>query len=332
VEAAGEPADGDNENTINAEEIDEEDEEESPVYPQWTALEMLTKDNQDQPIRFPSAVFTDPKTGEIFITNSSNSEIVVYGADYFPEYNLGKGRSITRPQGGGIGPDDMLYICQSRTNDKPARITVLDQAYFMKKEISFTDIPGLELFSPKRIMHGKNGKSYIFQSGFQGAVVLDNSDNYSHTLVVTDEAYNRDGEDHSVPLIDGTVDDTGRIYLLSEYLSRIYVYDKNEELLFHFGTKGGSSGKMSRPQALTYDKKRKTIYVLDYMRHTVLAFDLEGKYLYEFGGQGWSPGWFQHPVDIEMGSSSTIIIADFFNHRVQILQEKDTIGSNTGKK
>ena len=95
-----------------------------------------------------------------------------------------------------------------------------------------------------------------------------------------------------VLIVDIDIDQEGHIYLLSESESKIYVYSANEEFLYSFGTKGGSSGKLSRPRGLAVDEKKKCVYVIDYMRQTLVIYDLVGKYLQEFGGAGWGPGSF----------------------------------------
>lgn len=122
-----------------------------------------------------------------------------------------------------------------------------------------------------------------------------------------------------VLVADLVIDSEGHIYLLSEETSKVYVYSANEQLLFSFGHKGGAFGKMSRPRALAVDEKKKCVYIVDYMRHTVLIFDLAGKFMYEFGGMGWSPGWFNYPTDIALNRNGELYIADLFNNRVQVL-------------
>ena len=117
-------------------------------------------------------------------------------------------------------------------------------------------------------------------------------------------------------------DSEGHIYVLSEETSKIYVYSPTEELLFSFGQKGGSTGKMSRPKSIAVDEKKKALYVVDYMRHTILIFDLGGKFMYEFGGMGTGPGWFQYPVGLALNKKGNLIVADLFNQRVQILDVK----------
>ncbi|MGV1100019.1 6-bladed beta-propeller [Thiovibrio sp. JS02] len=123
-----------------------------------------------------------------------------------------------------------------------------------------------------------------------------------------------------VLLNDIAIGRDGHLFLLSEETSRVYVYSASETPLFSFGQKGGSSGKMSRPRGIAIDENKKCIYVVDYMRHTVLVFDLGGKYVFEFGGRGSGPMWFNFPNAIAVDRKGNLAIADLFNNRVQILK------------
>ena len=59
---------------------------------------------------------------------------------------------------------------------------------------------------------------------------------------------------------------------------------------------------------------------MDYMRHSGLVHDYkDGKFLGEFGGKGWLPGWFQGPMDVDIDREGRIYVADSFNRRIQIL-------------
>jgi len=122
-----------------------------------------------------------------------------------------------------------------------------------------------------------------------------------------------------VQIRDVASDSEGHLYLLSEETGKVYVYSRNEELLFSFGQKGGSTGKMSRPKSLVIDEQKKAVYIVDYMRHTILIFDLGGTFMYEFGGLGTGPGWFQYPTGLGLTRDGYLMVADLFNHRVQIL-------------
>lgn len=130
----------------------------------------------------------------------------------------------------------------------------------------------------------------------------------------------KDKDLNPVTLNDIAIDSDGRIFLLSEEMGKVYVYGPGENFLFSFGTKGGSSGKMSRPRGLALDEKKKCIYIVDYMRQTILVFDMAGHFIFEFGGRGAAPMWFNFPNAIDVDSQGRVIIADLFNHRVQILE------------
>jgi DNA-binding beta-propeller fold protein YncE len=123
-----------------------------------------------------------------------------------------------------------------------------------------------------------------------------------------------------IQITDLTTDNDGHLYLLSEETGKIYVYGADDELLFSFGKKGGSSGKLSRPRGLAVDTKKRCIYVVDYMRHTIVVFDLSGRFLFEFGGLGTAPRWFNFPTDIAVDALGRVIVADLFNQRVQVLE------------
>lgn len=119
---------------------------------------------------------------------------------------------------------------------------------------------------------------------------------------------------------DVKIDRQGRIYLLSRELSLIYVLNAQEKYLFKFGEKGGVSGKLSNPCALGIDLERRVIYVCDYMRHTILCYDYDtGRFIFEFGGRGLGPLWFNFPNSIEVDQRGRVVVSDLFNRRLQVI-------------
>ncbi|MBU0682455.1 MAG: hypothetical protein KKD73_13640 [Proteobacteria bacterium] len=145
----------------------------------------------------------------------------------------------------------------------------------------------------------------------------------SRGTIPTDKEKGKDLQ--PVLLHDIAIDSDGRIFLLSEETSKVYVYGPGENFLFSFGQKGGSSGKMSRPRGLCLDEKKKCIYIVDYMRHTILTFDMAGRFIFEFGGRGTGALWFNFPTAIDVDRQGRLLIADLFNNRVQILESDFTI-------
>lgn len=128
------------------------------------------------------------------------------------------------------------------------------------------------------------------------------------------------GEMGSAYISDVKIDRQGRIYLLSRETSKTYVFNANEEYLFNFGEKGGADRKLSNPVSLAIDLDRRAIYVCDYMRHSILCYDYDtGKYVFEFGGRGLGPLWFNFPNGVEVDQRGRVMVSDLFNRRVQVI-------------
>lgn len=352
-------------------------EEEGKVGVEVVAI--LNTDELGKKLRYPSAVMYDREMDETYVVAGGEGKVIVYGSNFFPTVSLGKGRGADSPRGVYVDKSSMIYLCQSDSEDKPARITSFNPAFFPEKEIVFSSMPEAEKFIPKNMVTGLSGNMYISGQNTRGLLVLDPEGNFSHwlkpmdklitentlvmpvnegadglpeLLAVTEamedpaqqESSITDMRDLLPPNLQPTIDENGEtiinqemepvqvahvatdseghLYVLSEETSKIYVYSHTEELLFSFGQKGGSTGKMSRPKCLVVDEKKKALYVVDYMRHTILIFDLGGKFMYEFGGMGTGPGWFQYPIGLALNKQGNLIVADLFNQRVQILNVK----------
>ncbi|MHC4474126.1 MAG: SH3 domain-containing protein [Planctomycetota bacterium] len=221
-----------------------------------------------------------------------------------------------------VDPEGYVYISQSPGRKHPrARISEFSPSLRWMRDIFFAGFEGADGFQPNNMAINKAGTLYVTGSGFPGVVVLNSDGTFSHLLSPTDSLGK--GEEEKATICDVEIDNAGMIYLLSEDMGRVYVYDDKETYLFKFGKKGGSSGKLSRPRGLAVDSSNKGIYVIDYMRHTATAYSDKGRFLFEFGGKGWGTGWFQYPSDIAVDTAGNVLVADTFNNRVQVLAMRE---------
>jgi DNA-binding beta-propeller fold protein YncE len=272
----------------------------------------ITEDEEGNRLSWPYFVFPEPVMKEIYVIDS-RSRIIIYTSDFFPLFTLSKRDGIEAPQGLTVDPDGNVYVAQSRTGDNPGRISVYNACLKWDHDIYLEGFEGAGSFLPNHLAIDRNGNIYVSGYYFPGVLILNNQGKLLEILSPEER-----GE--KARIADVTIDNAGRIYLLSEEESHIYVYDENRKFLFKFGEKGGSSAKLSRPQAVAVDNRNGRMYVVDYMRHTVSAYDREGKYLFEFGGLGWGEGWFQHPRDISVDSTGRILVADTFNDRIEVFK------------
>jgi DNA-binding beta-propeller fold protein YncE len=292
-----------------------------PVRKKITCLHVIQEDYSGLRLSYPSKLFVDAVKREVYVTDSGHSRILVYTHDFYPLLSIGKPDGVETPVGLAVDAEGYLFVAQAPGKKHPkARISVFTPSLRWQRNIFFTGFEDAESFRPQNIAINKVGMLYVAGSGYTGVVVLDRDGMFSHLLMPMDGL--GQGEEEKATLCDVEIDEAGKIYLLSEDMGRIYVYDEKEQFLFKFGKKGGSSGKLSRPRGIAADNGEKRIYVIDYMRHTASAYSAEGLFLFEFGGKGWGRGWFQYPSDISVDTSGNVLVADTFNNRVQVLSVK----------
>jgi len=284
-----------------------------------TTLRVIREDYEGNRLSYPSKVFFDPVKKEIYVTDSGNARILVYTHDFYPLLAIGKADGIEAPGGLAVDDDGSLYVALAPGREKGfPRIAVFSPSLRWEKDIVFAGFKDAESFQPRNIaIHNRAGRIYV-AGDYPGVVVLNKDGSFSHLLSPMDALKHRDPQ--KATICDVEVGPDGKIFLLSEDMGRVYVYDHDENFLIKFGEKGGSSGKLSRPRGLGIDPNKGVIYVIDYMRHTANAYSDKGLFLYEFGGKGWGGGWFQFPSDITVDAQGNVLVADTFNNRVQALK------------
>ncbi|ADH85097.1 NHL repeat-containing protein [Desulfurivibrio alkaliphilus] len=373
------------------------------------SITTITADQDGANLRHPSSLFYDHHAQELYLINGGAGRVVVYGADFFPVATIGPGRGVDAPRGVFVTPDGMVYIVQSNSRQNPYnRITILNGAFFVEREIILNEIPEAAEFAPSQVAVSRDGLIYLSGSTKRGVLVLDNEGNFLRRLepmdMISDQeaiaaaAAKREESDQwpasVVPIappateIDDldqprsrrpeeaaqrekefarlteeletardiwadipeefrprteeereearvrrglgpprinrvVIDREGNLFLVSAETGRIYVYSPEETFLYAFGEKGGTPGKMSQPRGVAVDERRNLIFVNDYMRHTILAYDFNGRFRFEAGGYGNAPGWFNFPADIAITRQNQFVIADLFNRRVQVLEIRD---------
>jgi len=279
------------------------------------ALKVIYRDDVRQFLNFPLNIKVDSEHFNFYVIDSSKSKIIFYNFNFVPFFSLGKGRGVINPIAMDIDENGYIYVYQSGFYEKPSRISILNPLGIIEKEIPLNKEP-LNL----QVVSLAVDKKYLYLVGnnFSGAIILNKkTGKIVKRIKILDEVVSTLKE---VTLRDVYIDRKGRVYFLSEEAGRFYVYDSRLKFLFKGGEKGGSFGKLSRPKAIAASPELGIIVVIDYMRHSGLVYDYkDGKFLGEFGGKGWLPGWFQGPMDVDIDKEGRIYVADSFNRRIQVL-------------
>ncbi len=275
----------------------------------------ITLDEEEDKLLMPSFVMTDQKMKEIYVVDG-RSRVMIYSQDLFPLHMMNSESGIESPHGLALDDEGYLYVAQSSSNgDLRHRISVFKPCLRKDRDIYIQGFKGAENFLPFRLAVDKKGNIFVSSNHYKGVLILNNDG----TLI---DILSPEEKGQKVTVTNVTIDDAGRIYLVSADAGRVYIYDKNRTMIAIFGEKGGSTGKLSRPRSVAIDSLNGKMFVVDYMRHTITVYSSSGSYLHEFGGLGLDAGWFQNPIDAEMDNEGRLFVADYFNHRVQIFKTR----------
>jgi DNA-binding beta-propeller fold protein YncE len=278
---------------------------------------ILDKDQSEQKFSYPTTLFFASTSEDIYVTDAGHSQLVVFNSNGYPVDSVGQGRGLHNIIT-ALFIDKQLYVCCGSNNDFPSgSINVLNNAFFPVQQLvlSKKDKPPKK-FIAKQLLVGLNGANYVLENNSTSDIsIFDKNWNYLRSIVPRQE---RLGVTDPATIVAMAQDSAGNLYFLSEEMGRVFVYDYNEKFLFSFGEKGGDTGKLARPRGIAVDSINKRIYVSDYLRHTVLVYDIEGHWLYEIGSKGNAPSYFLYPSDVCCGAHGRVYVADTFNHRIQV--------------
>lgn len=112
------------------------------------------------------------------------------------------------------------------------------------------------------------------------------------------------------------VDSNENVYTCDDYVSQIFIFDKDGNFLSSWGTKGSGDGELNAPSGLAFDKED-NLYVVDGLNHRVQKFTKDGKFLAKWGSQGSGADEFNIPWGITIDKEGNVYVADWKNSRVQ---------------
>lgn len=125
-----------------------------------------------------------------------------------------------------------------------------------------------------------------------------------------------------------TIDDTGFIYVVDTIDSVVKVFSSSGQLTKSFGIKGSSSGQLSLPTAIAFDKISNQLVITDTGNSRLMFFDKDGAFIRSVGGRtqtGTAPA-FNSPQSVSLEYSKTspeklqrIYVSDSFQSEVQII-------------
>ena len=86
-----------------------------------------------------------------------------------------------------------------------------------------------------------------------------------------------------------------------------------------------------RPTGLAFAAGKKLLYVVDTLANEVCVFDLSGRLVRRFGGQGGEAGQFNYPTHVFVDAGGKVYVTDSLNFRVQVFDGEGVFRLAIGK-
>lgn len=108
----------------------------------------------------------------------------------------------------------------------------------------------------------------------------------------------------------------GDIYVADYTTGYVKIYDKSYKWRKTFSEFGSKPGQNIKSEFT--DIRDGKYYMPEAGNHRISVFDLEGKFLFQFGGNGTEPGKLNNPESAKFNSKGQLYVADLKNDRIQV--------------
>ncbi len=122
-------------------------------------------------------------------------------------------------------------------------------------------------------------------------------------------------------------DSSGNLYVSDSSAGRVYIYNSDLRITLELGR----NGELHRPAGIAINEKDNLLYVVDTQAHKILAFDLQGKFRFEFGKRGDGDGELNFPTHIFLSKDGLLYISDTLNFRIQVFDRNGSFVSKFGR-
>jgi ABC-type Fe3+ transport system permease subunit len=229
----------------------------------------------------------------------------------------------------GTGPAQVVYpraIAYSKADDtffvidRMARVQHLDRK---GKCINEWRMPQWQVGKPVGVSIGPDGNVYVPDTHYQRIMVYSPK---GELLRHWGSAGTGNGQ--FIYPTDIAFDTKGHIFV-SEYgdNDRIQVFSQAGEFLYAFGKFGKGDGEFIRPQSMVIDDD--TMYITDACNHRIQVFKTDGTFIRTMGQSGSGPGEYRYPYGLDEDDQGHLIVCEFGNNRVQLIDKKTGKGLRT---
>lgn len=299
--------------------------------PDVKSIAQIKVDDENRPLGYPTELSYDPVYGETYLVYGVPSRVVVYGPDFFPRISIGPGRGLLTPQGLAVTDNGEVYVCQPRTDINPfPRITILNAAFFVDREILLDEIPEAAGFIPRRLAVNADGLLYVIGDNTRGVLVLDKDGEFLRWLqplgMVNAGTLAQDEKRRSAGQKRSTEEEQALDKEMAEdYPEEDRSYDNIPE---EFRPRSSSeknvenwSQKVEAPVVVNFLSIAESgkLYLISSETSQVYVYSPDETFLFSFGTKGGSPGQMSQPRALVVDEEQQLVyVADYMRHTILV--------------
>jgi DNA-binding beta-propeller fold protein YncE len=125
------------------------------------------------------------------------------------------------------------------------------------------------------------------------------------------------------------VDPDGNVFVADYNTGFVKKYDKSYQWVLTFSEYGSEKGQNIKSEFM--DIRDGKLYMPEAGNHRVNVFDLNGKFLFDFGALGKEPGQFNNPEAARFSSEGKLYVSDLKNDRIQVFDKDGKLLKTWGK-
>jgi DNA-binding beta-propeller fold protein YncE len=261
-----------------------------PINPRIKYLRSIDAAPSGRPFTTVYDIFIDEKNEEVFALDTGGRRVVIfdfYGAFLykFSFVDAGvRGPAVEM----AVADDGRIYIAES------LRVSVTSYRGIYDHDLDLSTVPDADKIIIQSIAVDGD-VIYLGDTGLDRVIVMDRE---------KEVFINQFSEGMGVNFHLAVDEET--IYVRDPATFSVFIIDKEGTPQGRFGKVSGLAGGFSQTASITLDRKNGRVIVLDSNRIAVIFFDMEGNFLFEFGG----PRTFIAPRTVAADAKGRVYVYD----------------------
>lgn len=260
----------------------------------------------DRPLVRPSAVAYDAASTDLCVTDESVSALALFDRFGMERFRTDESAGLSQVRDGSLDPAGRLVYLEANVPAGPA----IRRLNFFGEPDEFRAVAPHEGWAPLHLLVTTEG-DYVTIDGRGFLCKHAESGELLWSVSIVDSAFER--VDQVGRPAEGP---NGTIYVPSTGERQILLVSASGEPEGTLGVPGAKRGELAFPVAVgvTADGH---VLVLDRMRHVILLYGPDHRFIDEFGGLGRRPGDLYHPLALSVAPDGRVFVAQGFEGRVQ---------------